>query len=86
MSSIGDGPWWLARVSLADACGGSTGTNVWGALALAREMVAAGESGSIVTLICDGGERYADSYYDAGWLAREGIEIEPVLRALEGLA
>jgi cysteine synthase A len=24
--------------------------------------------------MCDSGERYAGSYYDAGWLARQGLE------------
>lgn len=73
--------WWLERL-LGRRVGGSTGTNVWGALTLAREMAAAGEAGSIVTLICDGGDRYADSYYDRAWLAREGLDIAPVLDEL----
>ena len=37
--------------------GASTGTNLYGALRIARGMAAAGEQGSIVTLLCDGGER-----------------------------
>ena len=41
--------------------GGSTGTNLWGAFGLVAEMVAAGRRGSVVTLLCDGGERYASS-------------------------
>jgi cysteine synthase len=45
--------------------GPSTGTNFIGALELAREMKARGEQGSIVSLICDSGERYQDSYHDA---------------------
>ena len=43
--------------------GGSTGTNLWGAVQLIAEMVAAGERGSVVTLICDDGRRYAHTYY-----------------------
>jgi len=39
--------------------GGSTGTNLYGALRLACEMRAAGRPGSIVTLMCDPSERYA---------------------------
>ena len=31
-----------------------------------------GPRGSIVSLMCDGGDRYAGSYYDAGWLAAQG--------------
>jgi len=49
--------------------GASTGTNLWGALTLAEELRDAGERGSIVTLLCDGGERYAATYFDDAWLA-----------------
>jgi cysteine synthase A len=31
-------------------------------------MAAAGETGSIVTLLCDGGDRYGCTYYDDAWL------------------
>jgi cysteine synthase A len=57
--------------------GPSTGTNLWGALRLAREMDVAGERGSIVTLLCDSGDRYGHTYYDDGWLAEHDIDIEP---------
>ncbi len=50
--------------------GASTGTNVWGALHLAREMLEADEPGSIVTLLCDGGERYGRTCFDDAWVAR----------------
>ncbi|MEO8889130.1 MAG: PLP-dependent cysteine synthase family protein, partial [Jatrophihabitantaceae bacterium] len=53
--------------------GASTGTNLWGVLHLAAEMHARGEQGSIVTLLCDGGERYAHTYFDDDWLAEQGI-------------
>lgn len=52
--------------------GGSTGTNLWACAQLAEEMRAAGEVGSIVTLLCDGGERYASTYHDDAWLAEHG--------------
>lgn len=54
--------------------GPSSGTNLAGALALAREMSGRGERGSIVTLLCDGGERYADTLYDPAWQAAEGLD------------
>jgi cysteine synthase A len=54
--------------------GPSTGTNVWGAFGLLAEMVAAGRSGSVVTLLCDAGERYGDTYFDAGWLTSQGLD------------
>ena len=61
--------------------GGSTGTNLWACAKLIEEMTAAGETGSVVTLLCDGGERYAATYYDDGWLAGKGLEWrEPAAR------
>jgi cysteine synthase A len=63
--------------------GGSTGTNVWGAFRLVADMVARGEHGSVVTLICDGGERYAGTYYDDAWVASQGFDLAPAGRALE---
>jgi cysteine synthase A len=40
-------------------------------------MLAAGREGSVVTLLCDGGERYAHTYYDDGWVTRQGLDLEP---------
>ena len=60
--------------------GGSTGTNLYGVFQLAAEMAEAGESGSIVTLACDPGDRYLTTYYDRGWLIRNGHDIDPLLR------
>ena len=48
--------------------GPSTGTNFVGMLALAQEMRAAGRQGSILSLLCDAGERYLPTYHDAGWV------------------
>lgn len=53
--------------------GPSTGTNLWGAFGLIAEMVAAGTGGSVVTLICDSGDRYADTYYNDDWLASQDL-------------
>ena len=52
--------------------GPSTGTNMWGAFGLLAEMVAEGRSGSVVTLLADSGDRYADTYFDDEWLASRG--------------
>ncbi|MDO7868608.1 PLP-dependent cysteine synthase family protein [Nocardioides jiangxiensis] len=65
--------------------GASTGTSLWGALQLVGEMRARGEQGSVVTLICDGGERYAHTYYSDSWLSDHGIDPAPYLRELEAL-
>jgi cysteine synthase len=66
--------------------GGSTGTSLWGALKLVGEMRAEGRSGSVVTLLCDGGERYAHTYYDDAWLRGQGIAIAPYVETLERFA
>jgi cysteine synthase A len=59
--------------------GASTGANLYGALKLSCEMRAAQVSGSIVTLLCDEGSRYADSYFDDDWVAAQGMRLEPWL-------
>ncbi|MCV2893237.1 PLP-dependent cysteine synthase family protein [Lentibacter sp. XHP0401] len=59
--------WWLERL-IGRKAGASTGTNLWGALAVAQRMQEAGERGSIVTLMCDSGQRYLDTYYNADWV------------------
>ena len=64
--------------------GGSTGTNLIACLAIADEIVAAGKEGSIVTLLCDGGDRYACTYYDDLWLAERMIDWEPVADRMIG--
>lgn len=67
---------------LGKRVGASTGTNFSGALRIAAEMRDSGRTGSIVTLICDGGERYADTYYSDDWLQAQGLDIEPFGRQL----
>lgn len=60
---------WLETL-IGRKAGGSTGTNLWGALLLASEMMERGESGSIVTVLCDTGERYLDTYHNDAWVAQ----------------
>ncbi|WP_338481061.1 PLP-dependent cysteine synthase family protein [Pseudomonas trivialis] len=62
--------------------GGSSGTNLIGALMAAQQMKAAGESGSIVAILCDGGERYATTYYDETWLAAQGYALEGLIASV----
>lgn len=59
--------YWLENI-LGRKVGASTGTNMYGALQLASEMKRKGETGSIVTLLCDSGERYLDTYYNSDWV------------------
>ena len=67
--------------------GASTGTNLVAALLCAEDLRSRGERGSIVTLLCDGGERYRRSYHDDAWLASTGLgctaECEAVTRWLD---
>ena len=61
---------------LGRTVGGSTGTNLVGCLTLIEEMAAQRQTGSVVTILCDSGQRYAGTYYDDAWLAAEGIGWE----------
>ena len=70
-ASIGALP--LLQKLLGRRCGGSTGTNLAAALWLMCRMREHGERGAVVSLICDSGERYADTYYSADWLQRSGL-------------
>lgn len=77
--------YWLERV-LGRKCGGSTGTNVFAALALMAEMRDAGQAGSLVTMICDSGERYLETCYNADWVAEQGLNPAPYAEMLTGLS
>ena len=77
---------WLTRM-LGRRAGASTGTNLYGALLLATEMRARGEQGSIVTLLCDSGERYPDTYYNDEWVSAHIGDTTPFLqRLIPGIA
>ncbi len=67
---------WL-EAQLGRKVGASTGTNMWGALQLAARMREEGRTGSIVTLLCDSGERYLETYYNAEWVQANIGEIAP---------
>ena len=73
----------LVSARTGRSVGGSTGTNVWGALRLVAEMLEGGERGSLVTLICDGGDRYAGTYYSDAWIAAQGLDLAPYAEALD---
>jgi cysteine synthase A len=65
--------------------GGSTGTNLVAALACAQSLKASGEGGSIVTLLCDDGQRYRHSYFDDGWLRDQGLVCDAQRKAIDTL-
>lgn len=63
--------------------GGSTGTNFFGLCWIAAAMMKEGKEGSLVSLICDSGDRYAATYYNPDWLAKNNIDITPYRDMLE---
>ena len=62
--------------------GGSSGTNLVACLQLATGMRARGETGSLVTLLCDRGKRYQQTLFDPAWRHAHGLEISPWQHAL----
>ena len=70
------------RTRTGQLAGPSTGTALYAATKLACDMAAAGESGSIVTLLCDDGVRYLDTYFSAAWVAEQGWDLAPYLDVL----
>ncbi|MGB1109341.1 MAG: PLP-dependent cysteine synthase family protein [Gammaproteobacteria bacterium] len=60
-------------------CGGSTGTNLYAAFQVIAELHAEHRHGSVVTLLCDAGDRYLDSYYNPEWLTAQGFDLQPYL-------
>jgi cysteine synthase len=72
--------------ALGRPVGGSTGTNLWGALRLVAELRDAGTETSVVTLLCDGGDRYAQTYYDDAWVAEQGLDLAPYTETLRRFA
>ncbi|MFE7746653.1 PLP-dependent cysteine synthase family protein [Nocardia sp. NPDC057455] len=73
----------FAGARLGRRVGGSTGTNLWGVFALIAEMLAEGRGGSVVTLLCDGGDRYAGTYFDDAWVASQGLDLAEPTAVLE---
>ncbi|HET8899721.1 MAG TPA: PLP-dependent cysteine synthase family protein [Rhodanobacteraceae bacterium] len=74
---------WLLEDLFGRRYGGSSGTNLVACLQLADDMRARGIEGSIVSLLCDPGERYTETLFNPSWLARHGIDIVPARKTLE---
>ena len=68
--------------SLGRPVGASTGTNLVAVLLLATQMQSRGEVGSIVTLLCDDGSRYASSCHDAAWRQDHGLACDAEAHAI----
>ncbi|CAH0539328.1 PLP-dependent cysteine synthase family protein [Vibrio marisflavi] len=73
---------WLKNI-IGRKVGASTGTNLYGALQLASEMKTKGQRGSIVTLLCDSGERYLDTYYNSEWIKQNIGNLEGYPKKLQ---
>ncbi len=73
---------WLMEALLGRRYGGSSGTNFVACVRLAETMRERGVAGSIVTLLCDRGERYGETLFDRDWLARQQIDPQPAMDAL----
>ncbi|WP_278252864.1 PLP-dependent cysteine synthase family protein [Alteromonas sp. 5E99-2] len=73
---------WLETL-LGRKVGASTGANVYGVLQLANKMKMNHQKGSIVTLLCDSGERYFDTYYNAAWVAKNIGDTQLIFNELK---
>jgi cysteine synthase A len=65
--------------------GPSTGTNLVAMLELAQEMKARGESGALLSLLCDSGERYRQTYFDAAWAQDRFGDVSPARERVQAL-
>jgi cysteine synthase A len=64
---------WLVREE-GIFIGGSAALNVAGAAHYARTLP---EGSRVVTILCDGGDRYRSRVYDAAWLAENDVTPDP---------
>ena len=75
----------LLSALLGRRVGPSTGTNFVGMLTLASEMRQQQQTGSIVSLLCDSGERYLPTYHHEPWVADNFGDCAPAAARLEAL-
>ena len=73
-----DGLYWVTRLLAEEGLclGLSSGINVAGAVALARQL---GSGSRVATILCDTGFRYLSSLYNAEWLRAKGLPVFPWL-------
>jgi cysteine synthase A len=74
-----EGLHWVSRLLAEEGLclGLSSGINVAGAVALARQL---GPGSRVATILCDTGFRYLSSLYNAQWLEAKGLPVFPWLR------
>ena len=63
--------------------GGSTGTNLYASFQLVSRMHQQKQQGSIVTMACDAGRRYKNTYYNNNWLSEKGFNLETYSKQLK---
>lgn len=73
----------LLETMLGFRYGGSSGTNFVACLQLAAAMKQTGQTGSIVTLLCDRGERYCATLYNPAWRDERNIDLSAWRKTLE---
>ncbi|MFC0684178.1 PLP-dependent cysteine synthase family protein [Novosphingobium clariflavum] len=64
------------------SCGPSTGVNLHACMEIVAEMVARGETGNLVTILCDSGERYRSTCHDPQWCEAKGFTPDDAHPAL----
>ena len=69
-----EGMHWVERLLREEGLclGLSSGINVAGAVALAKQL---GPGKTVVTILCDTGFRYLSTLYNAEWLAAKGLPV-----------
>ncbi|MEM1363307.1 MAG: PLP-dependent cysteine synthase family protein [Pseudomonadota bacterium] len=73
---------WLEDL-IGRRAGPSTGTNLWGALLEGAKIAKAGKTGAVVTIMCDSGDRYLDTYYNPDWVSAHIGPIAPYRSRLD---
>ncbi|NML92495.1 cysteine synthase A [Novosphingobium olei] len=74
-----EGLYWVERLLAEEGLclGLSSGINVAGAVALARQL---GKGSRVATILCDTGFRYLSSLYNPAWLEAKGLPVFPWLK------
>ena len=66
---------WRLESLIGRRYGGSSGTNFVACLRLAHALRDEGRRGSIVSLLCDRGDRYEETLFDPAWLSDQDIDL-----------
>lgn len=74
-----EGLYWVERLLAEEGLclGLSSGINVAGAVALAKQL---GKGSRVATILCDTGFRYLSSLYNPDWLEAKGLPVFPWLK------